>query len=262
MELGDLMILKLDENSWKDLVPLLKENILENYFNILGLTSENTVYKDIYLQYSLSREIESIIFLRKSATIKFYARKGFSIKEVRDFLNTIEYTSLIGPRSYCDLIQDGNILKKSKKMTELCVLKSKIDLQDYYKNKIISIGLEQVDTVIDIYSNSFKSFASKEVLEERIKNKRGRAFGIFKDKKLVSVAFTDFESQNEALIVGVATRPSYRNRGYGSDLVKYLSSVLQKEKKQVFLEYESEIAGNIYKKLGFEIIDSVYKYWS
>lgn len=255
------MIVKLFKNEWRDLIPLLKENILENYFNILGILSENEVYKDIYVQYSEIKELKSVMFLRKSGTIKFYAREGFFPAEISNILKFIEYNSFIGPRSYCSLIQNEKIFTKSKKLTDLCHLESVISVVSHYDNYITPLSSEHLDKIIEIYKRSFKSFASKEVLKERLETKRGRAFGIFDDKRLVSVAFTDFETEYESLIVGVATIPEYRNRGYGTDLVKFLSNILQIEKKDVFLEYENQIAGNIYKKLGFVIIDSVYKYW-
>ena len=255
------MLVKLDKDKWCDLIPILKENILENYFNILGLVSGNEVYKDIYVQYSKSKEVKSVIFLRKSGTIKFYAREGFLPEEISNFLKTIEYKSFIGPASYCSLIQNEDILTKSEKLTELCRLKSNINLEVSYNDHIRKINLEHLDEVIEVYKKSFKSFASKEVLKQRIETKRGRAFGIFDNKKLISVAFTDFETRDEALIVGVATIPEYRNRGYGTELVKFLSSLLQFEKKEVYLEYEDQIAGNIYRKLGFCIVDSIYRYW-
>lgn len=255
------MFVKLDENKWNDLIPLLKENILENYFNILGLVSEKSVYKNIYVQYSKMEEIESILFLRNSGTIKFYAREGFNSFEVANFLKLINYKDFIGPASYCTLIQSTDLLTKSKKLTELCHLESKINLSLDYTNEIIPIRLEDVDRVIEVHKVSFKSFASKEVLNQRLKTKRGRAFGIIEDDKLVSVAGTDFETNEESLIVGVATVPGYRRRGHGTELVKYLSNLLQTEKKQVYLEYESPLAGSIYEKIGFHTVDSVYKYW-
>lgn len=254
--------MKLDKKQWSLLIPFLKENILENYFNILGLVSESEVYKDIYVQYSNTKELKSIIFLRKSGSIKFYAQEGFCPVEISDFLKTIEYKFFIGPASYCNLIQDKNFLTKSVKLTELCHLKLKAEIGTGYTNKITEMSLEHLDKVVEIYKKSFKSFASKEVLKQRIETKRGRAFGIFDNKTLVSVAFTDFETKNESLIVGVATLPEYRNRGYGTELVRYISNMLYNEKKQVYLEYEDLIAGNIYKELGFCIIDSVYKYWN
>lgn len=256
------MIRKLEKDKWQDLVPILKENILENYFNILGLVNDEDVYKEIYIQYSKEEEIKSIIFIRNSLTIKFYARKEFTYHEVIKFLQTIEYKYLIGPKSYCNLLQDGFILNDSIKMTDLCTLNLIIDKESKFINRIEPLSVSNLDEVIKIYEKSFKSFASKNVLTKRLEDKRGSAYGIFKGEDLVSVAFTDFESDKEALIVGVATLAEYRNKGYGSELVKYLSINLQKRGKKVHLEYESKVAGNIYKRLGFTVVDSVYKYWN
>lgn len=256
------MIVKLDKDDWYKLIPILKENILENYFNILGLISEEEVYEDIYVQYDMMSILKSVLLLRKSGTIKFYAKEGFLAKEVGDFLQTIDYKVFIGPLSYCDLIRNENILTKSKKMTELCHLNLNLEVQTNYKNEIVLLELHDLDKVIELYTKSFNSFASKEVLKQRIQTNRGRIYGIFKNKILVSVAGTDFETLEEALIVGVATSPEYRNKGYGTELVKYLSIELQKEGKNVYLEYESLVAGNIYKQLGFYTVDSVYKFWN
>lgn len=255
------MITKLDKKDWTKLIPFLKKNILENYFNILGLLSDKEVYKDIYVQYSKSKNLESVLFVRKSGNIKFYSPAEFNFIEISDFLQTIDFKAFIGPASYSNLIPNEAILTKSKKITDLCYLKSKINLNADSMSHIAPINIEYLDELIEIYKKSFKSFASKEMLKLRFQTKRGRTFGIFEDKRLVSVAGTDFETDDEALIVGVATMPDYRNRGYGTDIVKYLSNLLENENKQVYLEYEDSIAGNIYNKLGYCIIDSVYKYW-
>lgn len=255
------MLIKLEEDKWSDLIPFLNENILENYYNILGLISEEKVYKKIYVQYCEYGHIKAVLFLRKSGSIKFYAVKGFNPEEIALFLSDLEYTFFIGPGSYSILLRSESILTKSIKITDLCHLKSKVVLETSYKNNIIPINLEDLDKVIEVYKKAFNSFASKDVLKERIGRKRGRGFGIFVDEKLVSVSFTDFETKKESLIVGVATLPEFRNRGYGTELVKYLSNILQNENKEIYLEYNSQVAGNIYKKLGFNVVDSVYKYW-
>ncbi|MDY0235198.1 MAG: GNAT family N-acetyltransferase [Gudongella sp.] len=255
------MITRLDKKEWSMIVPFLKENILENYFNILGLVSEKEIYEDIYVQHDKDEKIVSVLFIRKSGTLKFYAPSSFDYIEISNFLGTINFKNLIGPNSYCSLIKTKNILTKSKKLTELCHLKSYKELETNYSEDICLIEFNELYKVIEIYNETFKSFASIDVLQQRILTSRGRIVGIYDNSRLVSVAGTDFETDNASLIVGVATIPEHRNKGYATKLVKYLSNILQNENKQVFLEYENPIAGKIYKDIGYCIVDSVYKYW-
>ena len=98
------MIRKLEKDKWQDLVPILKENILENYFNILGLVNDEDVYKEIYIQYS--KEEENVFFTfevpedlkARTYVVKFNYYFGCSVRKSDGEWD--EYTSKSDPIPY------------------------------------------------------------------------------------------------------------------------------------------------------------------
>ena len=80
--------------------------------------------------------------------------------------------------------------------------------------------------------------------------------GIHCEKELVSVAFTLFVTDKTAVLSGVATLPSYRNRGYAMEIVKKLLDV--NRGKDIYLFLENPIIEEYYAQLGF----TPYKMWS
>ncbi len=76
-----------------------------------------------------------------------------------------------------------------------------------------------------------------------------------KTNKPIATASTAAENTYSAMIVGVATDPDYRNKGYASACVYKLTKKLIDEGRTACLFYDNPKAGNIYKKLGFVDID-------
>ena len=63
------------------------------------------------------------------------------------------------------------------------------------------------------------------------------------------------ETTQNAMVVAVATRPNYRNKGYASLLMKTLMSIyFHEKKKSLCLFYDNPKAGAIYHRLGFVTI--------
>ena len=76
---------------------------------------------------------------------------------------------------------------------------------------------------------------------------------IEEDDIIVATAATTADTTKSAMIVGVATHPDYRKKGYASALVHFLmKEYLEHQKKSVCLFYDNPKAGAIYLRLGFE----------
>ncbi len=98
----------------------------------------------------------------------------------------------------------------------------------------------------------------KEKLAEITNNleQGGVALGIFEGEKLVSSAYTTATTKRGAMVVGVATLPEARNRGYASTLVSQICSLcFESGLEFLCLYFDNPKAGAIYKKLGFETVD-------
>ena len=77
--------------------------------------------------------------------------------------------------------------------------------------------------------------------------------GVFYKDKLVSLASTSAPSEISAMVVGVASEASFRNRGLASAAVsKLVKDELSSGKRYLCLFYDNPSAGRIYKKIGFK----------
>jgi predicted GNAT family acetyltransferase len=90
-----------------------------------------------------------------------------------------------------------------------------------------------------------------EELTESIKASR-LALGLFDGPLLVSAAYATARSSSGAMVVGVATRKEYRNRGYASFLVGTLCKrSFDAGLSFLCLFYDNPDAGRIYRRIGF-----------
>ena len=259
---SDHMIERLAKDRWNDLVPGLMENTAENYFNLLGLLSKKPIYRDIYIQKDKEGKVLSYMFHRLSGTIKFYSRGAYDTEEVSRLLATLDFRKLIGPITSTERLEKHGVLGKGTPITYLCRLEEPVELELSDKGEIRRLGVDDLSKVVQVYLEVFRSFASEEVMEEKLLTGRGRAYGLFKDGRLVTVVQTDFEQEGSALIVGVATRLDCQGMGYGTRLMCHVIGILQAEGKKIYLEYESPEAGRLYDKLGFTRFDTVMEYTS
>lgn len=115
-----------------------------------------------------------------------------------------------------------------------------------------------LDEVVMIYQEVFTGFASRTYMADKLQKRKGRAYGGFINGQLIAVAQSDYESHQHALIVGVATVKSFQRKGYGKRIFKYLCEMLVSEGKVLYLQYDSVIAGEMYKHFGFIKLDQIY----
>jgi len=253
------MIERLDREKWESLYRILLKDPLRNYFNLLGIVGSKDIFREIYAQKE-GNDIKYLFFLRKSGTLKLYPIEKYNINEVSIFIKDLDFKHIISPESYCEeLCKTGVILKESVE-GYLAQLKVRMIFSVGNDLDIRSLETYDIEKIEEIYTKTFRSYAPKNIIESRLLTGRGRAFGLFINNRMVAVAQTEFEDNSKAIIVGVATDPEYQNRGYSFELMKFLCNILISEGKEIYLEYENEIAGKLYAKLGFVIIDSMCKY--
>ncbi len=79
-----------------------------------------------------------------------------------------------------------------------------------------------------------------------------RTYYLEENGEMVSTAATLAEKANSAILVGVATPPLYRKKGYASKVVSKLSRDLINEGKTIYLFFNNPDAGSIYKRIGYQ----------
>ena len=75
--------------------------------------------------------------------------------------------------------------------------------------------------------------------------------GVQENGELVAIAMTVAESENGAVLGAVACLPEYRKKGYGSQVVRSLTSRLIAQNKRVYLHRAQDANVSFYEKLGF-----------
>lgn len=255
------MVREITNNKYHMLKGFLLGDIARNYFLLLGISGTRDVYDKIYGEFHKGR-LKAVLFRRKTGVLQFYAPGDFDLKDFVDLIKSLDYNSLIGPKSYCDLFLNKGIFKGFEEGAYLSKLdKNHILSQNTNKYHIRPISVEDLDLIVELYKQVFESFAPKEVMEKKLAEKRGRGVCIEIDGKIGSVAQSDFETKDGALIVGVATAKEYRGQGLGTECLKFLCNNLQKEGKDLFLQYHNLDAEGIYNRLGFKKIDQVIHYF-
>lgn len=109
---------------------------------------------------------------------------------------------------------------------------------DEFKRPFLEHPKEKLEGVVNNYTNG------------------GVGFGVFENNTLVSAASITALTKKGAMVVGVATHPDYRSRGYASLLVnKVCSHSFAQGLDFLCLFYDNPTAGAIYRRLGFEPMD-------
>ncbi|MFS8640181.1 MAG: GNAT family N-acetyltransferase [Symbiobacteriaceae bacterium] len=91
-------------------------------------------------------------------------------------------------------------------------------------------------------------------LRHSLETGAARGYWLEYDGRAVSAVKTAGENPYSAMIVGVATDPGFRRRGFATQLMVRLCSEVLAEGKRLCLFYDNPEAGAIYKRLGFRDI--------
>lgn len=90
-------------------------------------------------------------------------------------------------------------------------------------------------------------------VNHKLRHNTMRLYGISCSDKLVSVAMTVAESDDGAVLGAVACDPDYRQHGYGTQVVNYISDRLINENKTVYLHRAENENVSFYDKLDFKV---------
>jgi uncharacterized protein len=112
---------------------------------------------------------------------------------------------------------------------------------------------EDAPEVLAVWDAAFGEGKQRPPLDEDIEQGRTRVVYVrsHESHDMVSTAAAVAESDAAAMIIGVATRPEHRRRGYGSACVYRLVTDLHHKDKSACLFFHNPAAGTIYHKLGF-----------
>jgi predicted GNAT family N-acyltransferase len=178
--------------------------------------------------------------------------------ENTDFCEIKEFISFMG----CNSIVSNVPLSSSAKSYALF---------KFCGNENTGIAQEFVSLSKDSTMNEYKNFYSLLFADsvndfdswycdfsKKIVNNDAKAICLKQMETLVSIATVPMIYKNTAIISGIYTLESYRNRGYSKATIYKLVEVLKKENiTDIYLWCEKHLE-EFYNKLGFEIIGKVY----
>lgn len=265
-----------------DVIKYLEKDPARNYFILLGILDKKPIFKNLFLQYN-GKDVTSVLFQRNSGTLQFYsASQDFDSEEIKKQIGSLDYPALISPYSYTKNIYDENLFSRYEKRGYICKLEQddfiknsknviKDAFLDIYKGICVDIGkynltlkaldISMLDSLEELYKEVFHSYASRDVMQSRLSDKRGRGYVLCYNDKIISAVQSEFESVGSAVIVGVATSKAFQKNGFAGFLLQLLCSELLKEGKKLYLQFDNSDAGKIYYSMGFNDMDRVVHYF-
>ncbi len=236
------MIRKATLEDLSFLKSFVSKDYARSYFIALGLERGYSTFKDIYIGE------EAVLFHRASGNLQFinYGSDDGGFKEL---IKTLEFNSLIGPKSMCDVLD--------LKVDYYGAIISKLDRKDYIyeKNNANIISTSDLYAIENLYKKVFSGYPKANYMKDKLMSQRGTGYMIEKNG-IRSVAQSDFN----ILVVGVATDPEYQRMGYARECMIELMNEMFKKETSVYLQYDDLGAGKLYKSLGFKKVDQVVHY--
>ncbi len=200
-------------------------------------------FEDVMFYVSLNDDEITAVISKVSGNITLSAKETAPIEEINEFFNVVGFSKILCEEKFARYFDgqktEGNILKFSE--NEHYGYKAKLlyteNLKDMY------VLLKEVFGIDADFSYWFTDMSYK------LRHGGASFCGVYEENRLISAAFSLFETEKSAIVSSVATDNSYRCRGYGERVVKTL---LDKNfGKDVYVFTENEKTENWYKKMGF-----------
>lgn len=144
------------------------------------------------------------------------------------------------------IIDTDHIVLEKKIDGYQMVLENLIDIE--ITENIVLLSEKYIDEIYDLIWLVMPGYYQKRGFE------MGTYYGIFKDKKLVSITGQRMQTDDFIEISGVVTHPDYTKKGYAKQLVAYTTKEILKEKKLPILHTnKGNPAISLYEKLGYKL---------
>lgn len=254
------MVKLLTENERVELEKFIKIEPEINLF-ILGdveIYGISTDFMDMWAGINDEGSIRSVLLRYYDYFITYNNGYESDNEEYKRIIKNHKEKSVLSGKT--TVLEDFHNIYKEKeiKKTYFSKLTSKDKLKDFDNEVKLAEPKDAkrlYDFIIGIDEFSTVSSNSIEKIERVIESKEGRVYYIENEEgQIISQAQTAAENSTSAMVVGVATREEYRNKGLVSKCISKLCNDLLDEEKTLCLFYENPIAGRLYKKIGFEDI--------
>lgn len=251
-------IVKLTSYNHKDVLKLFGNEIINYYFFIEELTRNNYEgeYFNVFGEYENGQLVS--ILLNNYNNITYYSNSDRSVDVYKNVLKELKFSKLSGNKEFIKkFLPYVNV--KQDTLSYMGVVKDIVVERKYPNLSIKTIStkkeiemqydlLKSTEEFIDSLPKNRDEYVENEF--KRIKNTSDRIVYLSNGKEMVSSCATIMEGEKSAIIIGVVTNPKFRNKGYGTDVLIGLFSMLLDEGKYPYLFYNNPAARSVYKKIG------------
>lgn len=245
------MIIKLDRSYHSQLIRYLKAEADFNIFTLgdIDTYGYNSNFFNIWAQIDSLGQFRGVL-VKYYDTLMFYSRDKYNVFEFSNLINELYYNEISGKE---DTLQELEpYLDFSRKRVVNFSILNQVEMLRGYKDDINvkPIRFGKIRKVAKLYE-AIDEFEKPTIQSIKIGLKSGRGYCIEDKGQVVAMAKSTSETRTHAMIVGVATHPNYRNKGYATNCMVKLCKVLVKNGKRPCLFYDNEVAGSVYRNIGF-----------
>lgn len=179
-----------------------------------------------------------------------------NLSEIKAFIEMIGYSSICMTELNAEKLCYGDrTVKKSYVFKDKSTCYSLCDLTEEYYKDAYSLISKNIPDSFGESEEEYLSFLSDFTFRKR----RGlaRFKGTLVDDCVSSTALTSSETENSAIISGVACDLSVRKKGLGKKTVLALANELADENKTVYVIALNESAEGFYEHIGFEFNEKI-----
>ncbi|MGG4489257.1 GNAT family N-acetyltransferase [Metabacillus idriensis] len=247
-----MQIKLIDKKDYDHAAEFLQTDLELNALIIEDLSEEHMMVYGSYLNMDLN------------ALLMIYPEKIYYYSPVID-LPLTEFASIIQETGIRKIVGKKELIDEFKHHFQMDLETDSFMLkygggEDFQLSKDIKViaTLEECRKLYDLFMqvDEYKMVGPNEdfFANDHFQNIEAGKLKVFykdEDGKMVSTAGVFMESSRTAIIVGVATPPVHRRKGYASELIRAICQKLAPEEMAIYLFYNNPEAGNLYKQLGF-----------
>lgn len=213
-----------------------------------------TEFQEIWGEFRAS-QLRAVL-LRYFESFIFYANGDFDLPGFAKIIKGFSISPELSGKSEIVEQFEKELQLKNKKVTFFAECRDDKKLGEC-KLPVRRATLADIDRIIALLK-TIDEFSVDDHMRERMMQKMksgtGRTYYVEQNGKIVATASTSAENSRSAMIVGVGTHKSFRQKGYATACVQKLVRDLLDEGKYACLFYDNPRAGRIYKRLGFKEI--------
>ncbi|CAM3429192.1 GNAT family N-acetyltransferase [Erysipelothrix anatis] len=206
-------------------------------------------------------ELVGVIFRFRDDSIHIYATEvqDSLIAKIDTLYKGLPFKRIMVTQPTMDLLGNHILpyIQEPRPTTMSVYTPNDLDVDTHLVQKLDSTYAAQI---AHIETLAFASEESRDVDRIRTGIESGErvVYGFIEDGNVVTVASYVAQTEFSAMIVGVATLDSARNKGYATQVVKKLSDDLYAKGKQGVLFYDNPNAARIYEKMGYAPLTRYY----